>query len=89
MGVSMTPSLKPGQLVIASGIYRSLHVGDVVIIAHDHIEKVKRVHKIQGQKVFIIGDNSRGSLDSRSFGWLSMSHIIAKVIWPRLKYKPK
>ncbi len=65
-GVSMTPSLKPGQIVIATGLFRQLKPEDVVIIAHDHIEKVKRVQKIKGKSVFIVGDNPRRSLDSRS-----------------------
>lgn len=80
----MLPGLKPGQIVIASSLYRSIKPNSVVIIKHDRIEKIKRVTKVSDHKVFVLGDNSRDSLDSRSFGWLSQKNIVAKVYWPRL-----
>jgi len=78
----MLPRLKPGQLVIASSLVRP-KVGLIVIIEHDKLEKIKRVSKIKGSKVYILGDNKPASRDSRQFGWLDKAQLIATVIWPK------
>lgn len=83
MGDSMAPTLRPG--VIVFGVRPSrVHPGDVVIIRHDNLDKVKRVKDIQTGKVFLTGDNYLQSTDSRDFGWLDVQAVIAKVIWPRV-----
>lgn len=65
------------------GWFMSIKPLDVVIILHEGKEKVKRVHKVRGGKLFVLGDNSELSTDSRDFGWLPMEAVTAKVIWPR------
>lgn len=80
----MVPTLSAGRLVLASGLFRRLKAEDVVVIRHDGLEKIKRVCKIRGEQIFLVGDNPRASLDSRSFGWLPLSAVTAKVIWPRI-----
>jgi type IV secretory pathway protease TraF len=82
-GASMQPTLAEGKVVWASGLYRDLKAGDVVILEHDGIEKIKRVQAVQDGELFVLGDNSRASTDSRSFGWLPLSLVRAKIIWPR------
>jgi phage repressor protein C with HTH and peptisase S24 domain len=82
-GDSMAPTLTQGQLVV--GRYtRDLHPGDVVIVSHDGLEKIKRIEKHQGDLIYLLGDNAGASTDSRSFGWVHAKHIIAKVVWPSL-----
>lgn len=80
----MHPTLRKGMLVLA---IRFLHIGpgDVVIVRHNNLEKVKRVEKLQDKQVFLIGDNPDSSTDSRAFGWLPQKAIIAKVIWPETR----
>jgi hypothetical protein len=82
----MSPKLNPGQLLLATPLFRRLHPGQVVIVDHDGREKVKRIERIDEDKdrVFVIGDNLEASTDSRHFGWLDPQQIVARVIWPKL-----
>jgi nickel-type superoxide dismutase maturation protease len=83
-GKSMAPRLRPGQLLLASPVYRRLRPGQVVIIEHDGKEKVKRIERIADDGVFVIGDNLSASTDSRHFGWLKRREVVGRVIWPRI-----
>jgi phage repressor protein C with HTH and peptisase S24 domain len=79
----MEPVLKQGQLVV--GRYtRELQPGDVVIVSHDGMEKIKRIEKQQGDLIYLLGDNPSASTDSRDFGWVQAKYIVAKVVWPKL-----
>jgi len=86
-GDSMLPTLRPGQIILGMRP-RDVLPGDVVIIRHGGLEKVKRVLYIGegGDRIFVIGDNQAGSTDSRKFGWLSVRQVIARVVWPRKVY---
>lgn len=79
----MTPALLPGTVVFASGRYKGLRKADIVIFVHHGVEKIKRVKGLTDEQVYVVGDNSNSSTDSRSFGWIDRSQIIAKVFWPR------
>lgn len=79
VGDSMLPTLPPGKLVI--GIRpRHIRPGDIVVVHHNGMEKIKRVQHIQADKVFVTGDNPTHSTDSHTFGWLDIQTIIARVI---------
>lgn len=79
----MTPTLVPGRVLLAVRP-RKVRAGDVVIVHHDGIDKVKRVKDISFGKVFLTGDNPAYSTDSRDFGWLPIEHVIGRLVWPRL-----
>jgi phage repressor protein C with HTH and peptisase S24 domain len=79
----MAPTLRAGQLVIGRQT-RELVPGDVVIVSHNGLEKIKRIEKQQGDLIYLLGDNSGDSTDSRDFGWLPAKCIVAKVVWPKL-----
>jgi nickel-type superoxide dismutase maturation protease len=81
-GMSMTPSYPHGKLVFAWRL-RKPKVGDVVIIKHHHLELIKRVDKMDDQKVFVLGDNPEESTDSRHYGWLPASAIMGVVLGGR------
>lgn len=82
VGGSMLPSLWPGRIVFGWGPAR-LRRGDVVILSHDGLEKIKRVHRIDGERLFLTGDNAAASTDSRHFGWVHRRHVLARIVWPR------
>lgn len=79
----MVPALRAGQLVVARQT-RELKPGDVVIVSHNGLEKIKRIEKQQGDLIYLLGDNAASSTDSREFGWIQAKAIVAKVVWPKL-----
>lgn len=79
----MTPTLKAGQLVVGRRT-RELKPGDIVIVSHNGLEKIKRIERQQGDLIYLLGDNPGASTDSRDFGWVQASSIVAKVVWPKL-----
>ena len=84
VGRSMAPMLTPGQLIIATPWFRKLKPGQVVILEKNQRELVKRIERIEQDKLFVIGDNLDASTDSRQFGWLDIQHVTARVIRPNL-----
>jgi hypothetical protein len=80
----MAPKLRPGQLVMATPLFRRLHPGQVIIFRKNDREQIKRIEKIRDDHVFVIGDNLEASTDSRQFGWVDQGEIIARVFRPNL-----
>lgn len=81
-GKSMLPVLKEGQDVVSMNWFYKVKVGDIVVIKQDGKEMVKRVQKVQGNKVLVQGDNAQESIDSRQFGPVKMDQIVGKVVYP-------
>lgn len=79
----MLPALRAGQIVVGRP-KSSVCVGDVVVMRHGGLEKIKRVAKMRSDAVYVLGDNAAASTDSRSFGWLPIGAIVAKVVWPKV-----
>jgi len=79
----MEPTLRAGQLVMARRP-RDVKVGDVVIIRHDGLEKIKRVRSLRDSQIYVLGDQPAYSTDSRHFGWLAEDSVIGRVWWPKL-----
>jgi hypothetical protein len=80
----MAPKLRPGQWILATPLFKRLRPGQVVIVEQNNKELIKRIERIEDNKVFVIGDNLQRSIDSRQFGWLDRSAVIAKVFRPNL-----
>lgn len=76
-GNSMFPTLKEGQEVLTFN-WSKIKIRDIVVVKG---EKIKRVQKIMGSKVYLVGDNLVESTDSRHFGPVDRSQIIGKVIY--------
>lgn len=84
-GISMSPSLNPGDTVFASPLpyFFSSPKKNDIIICQDPRDKrilVKRITKIYNRKYFVSGDNPNSSTDSRTFGLINRRGIVGKVI---------
>lgn len=82
VGRSMLPTLRHGQVVVCWRSAR-VRVGDVVIVVHNGVEKIKRAKEVRTHHIFITGDNPGESTDSRHFGWLTHDQVVGCVIWPK------
>ena len=80
----MSPTLKEGDIVFYKKYLinkSNLKVGQVVIFRHpiqDRIQ-IKRIKQIKENCIEVIGDNSKYSTDSRSFGFVQNEKIIGIV----------
>lgn len=74
----MEPALSPGQII--GGWERRIRVGDIVVAKQAGREIVKRVTSIDGTKVYLVGDNSQHSTDSRHYGPVAFSDIIGSMM---------
>lgn len=85
-GNSMLPTLRPDQIVFVRSAARTYRVGDIIIFTHDRLEKIKRLDQLRRragiEEIYVRGDNSSSSTDSRHFGWLPITVVKGKVIWP-------
>lgn len=75
----MAPALSHGQIVLA--VRRRARLGDIVVLRHGGLDKIKRVAKVRPGEVFVLGDNSAQSTDSSEFGWLPETTLQAVVLW--------
>ena len=80
----MLPTLRLDQIILVAGRFSYIVPGDVVVIKHGGLEKVKRVMMVAENRLFVIGDNQAESTDSRTFGWIYMSAVKGRVVWPRV-----
>jgi len=81
---SMIPLFYPGENVLVNKLtyfFQNPKIGDVIII-QNRIGKrlIKRIEKISGEKIYVIGENKAKSVDSRRFGPILKKEIIGKVI---------
>lgn len=77
----MLPTLPEGQLVFIVPFGRP-KVGDIVMVRHDGLEKIKRVARIDNARVYLLGDNPVASTDSRHFGWVGLETIVGRAVRP-------
>lgn len=81
-GHSMMPVLPPGTYIWATGVYKNLKPGEIVMFLHEGKEKIKRISDIRDDEIFVLGDHAEASKDSRQFGWIKKDTVIAKLFWP-------
>lgn len=92
-GQSMCPTLHDGQFCLAM-ITNKIEDGDIIIlntkqdnIPADYIIKRFYEDKSDSTSVFVQGDNTEHSLDSRVFGNFDREKIVGKIIFPLLPSK--
>ncbi len=79
-GNSMYPFLVNNQKVVGLHWIRQLVKNEVVIVSVKNKLVIKRIIKIKNDEIWIEGDNKKESTDSREFGWINKSKVIAKVL---------
>jgi phage repressor protein C with HTH and peptisase S24 domain len=77
-GDSMLPTYQPGDTLLGWRWF-SPAPGQIVVVTRDRL-LIKRIVKISGPHIFIEGDNSASSTDSRHFGPVARRDVIAKII---------
>lgn len=77
----MHPALYEGQLLVGWR-WAGPKTGRVVV-AHNGRPLVKRVASVDGQKIWLLGDNPDASTDSRQFGYVQRQQVEAVIVWPR------
>ncbi|ELR96637.1 nickel-type superoxide dismutase maturation protease [Gloeocapsa sp. PCC 73106] len=87
VGRSMLPTLQPGDEVLVNyrAYQRSLpQVGDIVVAWHPEkprLRVIKRLTMIgEDGCCVLLGDNPEESTDSRYWGGVTLSHILAQVV---------
>jgi nickel-type superoxide dismutase maturation protease len=83
-GESMYPTFKPGQEIISFNwayLGKKPKVGEIIVIKYSGKEIIKRVKKVEGEEVFVEGDNKDESTDSRHFGSVKVENVVGKVIY--------
>jgi len=78
VGLSMLPTLAEGAVVV--GITKQPCVGDVVIAKVNKLEVIKRVKSIDDSGLFLVGDNPGLSTDSRAYGLIQESDVLAVIM---------
>lgn len=89
-GCSMYPTYEDGEIVRGTRIFnRNFKVGDIYVYLRTNEEGetypvVKRLHEVKkttnGTFLYFLGDNKDNSIDSRDYGYVEASKIIAKLI---------
>ncbi len=85
-GRSMEPSLWPGDRLLV--VRAAPRVGDVVLAPDPRApdrELIKRVTRIDGDGVWLAGDNPARSTDARTFGALAAAEVRWRAVaryWP-------
>lgn len=81
---SMKPNFNEGDYVVISRWYKKPKSGDVIVFSDKESGRhmIKRIERIDNfDYIFVVGDNSEESVDSRSFGAISNNSIVGKVIF--------
>ena len=84
-GPSMAPTLRDGDVVIARRANKA-GAGDVVVVtwpARPGQLSITRAVRPDGGGWFVVGDNERGSTDSRELGAAAVHGVIKWRVWPR------
>ena len=76
----MVPALAPGERVLVRYGSR-FALGDVVLVDRGDRVDVKRVVRVEDGHIFVQGDNEAVSTDSRHYGAVNRSDIVARVVW--------
>lgn len=86
---SMEPTLHAGEWVLGIRRPRRVAPGTVVVVDHPHrpgFQLAKRVATVAGDAVMVLGDDAARSVDSRHFGPVPATGVVARLV---LVYHPR
>lgn len=78
VGDSMYPTYSHGRIALFVKS-RTYCTNDVVLLVHGGLEKMKRIRSVNNNEIYVVGDNSTHSTDSRNFGLIPMMNIKARL----------
>ena len=81
---SMMPVLAPGDSILVCK-FLLIKKGDIIVIKNPQKDRkrkylIKRVDALNSNKIYVIGENTKESIDSRQFGWVERKNVIGKMI---------
>lgn len=79
-GHSMEPTIKDGALILVWQWIRRPKKGEIILFKNKDKYFVKRVSKVEGDRLTLLGDNPSDSLDSREMGTINIGSIVGKII---------
>jgi nickel-type superoxide dismutase maturation protease len=92
-GVSMVPTLQPGDRLVVARLGRVVP-GDLVVVKDPRSPSrliCKRVVSREHRHIVVRGDNVAASTDSRAFGPVPMGWVVGRVLhryWPPGEGRP-
>ncbi len=75
----MEPALHDDDLVLGWKWFRP-QAGQIVIVRTLERPLIKRIVRIEGQQIWVEGDNASASTDSRQLGAFLINDIVARLI---------
>lgn len=86
-GTSMYPTLKDGEFYLSKRVFNKnkLTVGGIYVFIPPYSNGqeryvIKRLHRVYKNRCFFLGDNSKDSYDSRDYGYVASSKVVAQLI---------
>ncbi len=79
-GQSMLPTYHPGDVVVGWRWFKP-QVGQVVVASTSERTVIKRIKRLADDQVWVEGDNSTASTDSRSKGSYPTAKLAARVLF--------
>ena len=73
----MLPTFSPGDVLLGSALIRP-KVGHVAVMKVAPLS-IKRITRIENKQVWVEGDNTAHSIDSRSYGYINRKNIKAVI----------
>lgn len=75
----MLPTYQPGEVLLGARWFRP-GVGQVVVIKTLDRFLIKRITRLEGDKIWVEGDNKAASTDSRTQGHFDRRQLVARIL---------